>query len=899
MRNGWTSPSVVWGMLLTCGLLLLWGVRCGAQDLRYLSEQAWSTEEGLPQSSVHAIAQTKDGYLWVATEGGLVRFDGVSLKVFDRATNGAFTNDDICCLVAGADGSLRVGTGDGVVNILGEDVRRVGGRIADSAENLRGPDGEVWSYDKGGVSVVVGGVRRAWTVGKELPGARVQTVYMDRAGLAWVGTNDGLVVIDASAGRVQKVRALGANSVLAVIEDDEGNHWVGTDTTGLHVLRRMAFRSEAGLANEAVTDVAQTKDGAVWVGTRDDGLRRVRGDVVDEPVKVGALTSAVILCLAAGAKGGLWVGTPDGLNFVDAKGGVRKITSADGLPDDTIRSLAADEDGSVWAGTQHGLVHVDGASVKTLTRAEGLGGDVIGAMFMAQGRELWVATSGGLSRVDAKGGITNFGAKDGLNGKLVTAIAQDRAGDIWVSTRGGGLSSFDGRRFVATGAFGAGEDIEGMRVDAHGWMWARMERGVSRVQISALCGCLSPGGCMTGVVTHYGTVDGMPNGELVAGGSGTPALTNEGEMWFATRGGVAIAETGQAPLNGVAVPVVMQRFLVDDVPVAMGSGALDVGFGHARLTMEYAGLDFAAPSKVRYRVKLEGFDKDWVAAGARRSATYTNLPPRKYRFLVEATDGSDAWTPMPAELRFRIVPPYWRRWWFYVLMALALAGVLGGSYLVRLRVLRRRFDAVLAERNRMAREIHDTLTQDFVATTLQLDIIGQQLGKGKIEMAMEQVRRTRRMVADGLTEARQSIWELRANQSQDTLPTRLGSVVQRETFAGVSPTLRVGGAYRALEASVEREVLRVAQEALTNAVKHARATEVGVELHYSSDTLMLTIEDNGAGFVRDAAAAEGGHYGLLGMEERAVMIDGALEIESEPGRGTRVTLRVPTGLAGR
>jgi ligand-binding sensor domain-containing protein len=899
MGNGKARPVGVWRMLLACGLLLVWGVRCGAQDLRYLSEQAWSTEEGLPQSSVHAIAQTKDGYLWIATEGGLARFDGISLKVFDRATNGAFANDDVCCLVAGADGSLLVGTGDGVVKILGGTVRRVGGGRVGHVDVLRGPSGAVWSFDTSSVSMEMGGLKRVWRVGRELAGARVQTVYVDRAGLAWVGMNDGLRVIDGPAGRVQRVDALGANSVLAVFEDEEGDHWIGTETTGLHVLRRMVFRGETGLANEAVTDVAQTSDGAIWVGTRDDGLRRVSGSVVDEPVKVGRLTSAVILCLAAGVNAGLWVGTPDGLNFLDAKGGVRKITSADGLPDDTIRSLAADEDGSVWAGTQHGLVHVVGTGVKTLTTAEGLGGDVIGAMFMARGRELWVATSGGLSRLDSKGGLTNFGEKDGLKGKLVTAIAQDEAGDVWVATRGGGLSLFNGERFVATGAFGAGEDIEGMRVDGRGWMWARMARGVGRIQVSALRGCVSRGGCMPGDVTHYGTVDGMPSGELVAGGSGTPALTNEGEMWFATRGGVAVADTGEAVVSGVNVPVVMQRLLVDDVPVAMDSAAMHLSYGHARMTMEYAGLDFAAPTKVRYRVRLEGFDTDWVEVGTRRSATYTNLPARKYRFLVEATAGNSVWTDTPAELRFRIVPPYWRRWWFYGLMVVVLAGALGGLYLLRLRGLRRRFDAVLAERNRMAREIHDTLTQDFVATTLQLDIIGQQLGKGKVEMAMEQVRRTRRMVGEGLTEARQSIWELRANQTQETLPRRLGSLVQRESFAGVAPKLRVGGAYRALEVRVEREVLRVAQEALTNAVKHARATEVSVELHYSSDTLMLTIEDNGAGFVRGVKGAEDGHYGLLGMQERAVTIDGALEIESEPGRGTRVTLRVPTGLAGR
>jgi signal transduction histidine kinase len=247
-------------------------------------------------------------------------------------------------------------------------------------------------------------------------------------------------------------------------------------------------------------------------------------------------------------------------------------------------------------------------------------------------------------------------------------------------------------------------------------------------------------------------------------------------------------------------------------------------------------------------------------------------------------------------LRFRIVPPFYRRWWFVGLVVLALCGLLGGLYLLRLRRLRGRFDAVLAERNRMAREIHDTLTQDFVGTSLQLDLISQQLSRGKVELAMDQVRRTRQLVTEGLDEARRSIWELRANNSQDSLPTRLTKVVEREQFAALKPRLHIGGAYREVEARVERELLRIAQEALTNVLHHARATEVSVDLHYSSDTLMLTVVDNGLGFSVDDGFGRTGHYGLLGMKERASLIDGALEIASEPGHGTKITLRVPITL---
>ena len=941
-------------MTAGCAVLLCMGV-CGAQDLRYLSQQAWSTEEGLPQSSVHSVAQTRDGYLWIATEGGLARFDGERFKVFDHADEIAFGSDDVCCLVDDVGDGLWIGTADGVVRMQQGKFRRYGvddglpsatvlsmvamgdGSVAietdggwvrwdrgkfrvgnaPAASGIAGTDGRRWSYSAQAVNAAGRGVNRAWRVGSELPSGRVQTVLVDREGLAWVGMNDGLFVLSAESATATAVGGLISNSVLSIFEDVEGNHWIGTETSGLHVLRRLKFRSEPGLADKAVTSVVQTKDGAMWVGTRDDGLSRVRNGVVDAPVAENRLTSAVILCLAPGARGGLWGGTPDGLNYVDESGGVQRITSANGLPDDYIRSLAADADGSVWVGTRQGLVHLRGIgvgqSMKTLTSADGLGGDMVGSLLPAVGKgsnapsELWVGTSGGLSRVRGDGKISNFTTKDGLGAEIVTAMTQDGAGDLWVATKGGGLSLFDGTRFVAVPAFpreaGREGNIEGISADGRGFLWFRMDRGIRGIALTTLHACVENGRCVTGgeggVGVTYGLADGLPNDEVVAGGSSTAWLANDGELWFPTRGGVAIVDTEHLAVNRVAPPVVLEQFLVDDVSEYLSGTPLKIPFGHARFTMEYAGLSFTAPSEVRYRFRLDGFDKNWTDAGARRSATYTNLPPREYRFDVEAMNEDGVWNRAGAELRFRIVPPFYRRWWFIALVVLALCGLLAGLYLLRLRRLRGRFDAVLAERNRMAREIHDTLTQDFVGTSLQLDLISQQLSRGKVEMAMDQVKRTRRLVTEGLDEARRSIWELRANNSQDSLPTRLTRLVERETYAALSPRLHIGGAYRELEPRVERELLRIAQEALSNVLHHARATEVSVDLHYSSDTLMLTIADNGVGFSVDEGFGKAGHYGLLGMKERASLIDGAIEIASTPGRGTKITLRAPIMLQAR
>ncbi len=693
--------------LQVCALLIAC-VFCTAkaQNLRYLSQQAWSTEEGLPQSSVHSIAQTADGYLWLATEGGLVRFDGMAFRIFDRSSEPAMTSDDICCLVADRTG-LWIGTADGIIRLQQGKFRRYGtadGLASSAIESMyetRGggfavdttdgwsewkqtgfhtlskapaafksdglgltavPGSVSWRYS---TTVVSAGGGRRWRVGTELPSGRIQTVYVDREGMAWVGMNNGLFVLPAAKASAIPVTLLNGNSVLSVFEDAEGNHWIGTETSGLHVLRRLAFRSEPGLADQAVTSVAQTKDGAVWIGTRDDGLRRVQDGAMSKPVAEGALTSAVVLCLASGVDGGLWVGTPDGLNYIDASNAVRRITSADGLPDDYIRALAEDSDGSVWIGTRQGVAHLRrfGAhlSITTLTSADGLGGNLIGALHYAPG-ELWAATSGGLSVVRSDGTIRNFTAKDGLGGTIVTAIGEDGAGRLWVGSNNGGLSVRQGERFVPAGIL-AGDavhdgNIEGITADPSGYLWLRMDRGVRRVSLNSLLACVGKSRCDVpdGAMVRYGLADGLPNNEVVAGEPSAGLLTSHGEIWFPTRGGVAVVDSAHLPVDTIAPPVVVQRFLVDDLSESTGPAPIKIPFGHARFTVEYAGLSFTAPSEVRYRFRLEGFDKGWTDAGNRRSATYTNLTPGAYIFRVQARNKDGVWNLRGSRTAFQHHP---------------------------------------------------------------------------------------------------------------------------------------------------------------------------------------------------------------------------------------------------
>lgn len=823
---------LVWGCL--------WAAGTGCARAQTWGHEAWGTEQGLPQNSVHAVAQTRDGYLWVATEGGLARFDGVGFTVFNRENTPAFTSDDLCCLTVGRAGELVIKGADGWVKYDRGAFRK----SSETEATLAGVNPVTWGDTKIEFQEWMGGLLKG----------RTQATLRDSEGRVWLGRDRGLY---SKAG---KVVAIGDASVLSLFEDREGDIWVGTDTGGLHVLRPQVFRAE--MLGRAVTAVVQGRDGAMWAGTKGDGLFRVAEGVERHWTAKDGLLSDVVLSLAADRDGSVWVGTPDGLNHVRSNGTVEAMTAADGLPDEFVRALYADGDGSLWVGTRRGLAHLAGGKIAMVG---GLPSELIGAVMRTSEGDLWVGTSSGVARM-RNGAVKAVG---GLLGGIVTAVVQGKDGAVWVGTKDGGLSRLEGERFVGV----APGEVADLVADDRGGVWMTGSHGVARV--------------FDGRVVRYGAGDGLPSEEPASLGHPSAWRAADGTVWFGTRKGLALVDPAGLREGAVRVPAVVERFVVDD---AEWRGGERIPPGHTRFAFEYAGLSYAAPSRVRYRYKLEGFDRDWVEAGARRNAFYTNLGAGRYRFLAEA-EGVDGVWGEPAEVGFVVRPRFYRTWWFLGLMVVAAVGSGGLGYRLRVRALRLRFDAILAERSRMAREIHDTLAQGFVGVSLQLEITGNLLAGAKVEEAREQVNQAKALVRDGLADARQSIWELRSGAVEEGLPERMRQMVNRVAGDRGGVELTVGGTYRPVGAEVEREVMRIAQEAATNAVRHARAARVTITLRYEERALRLSVVDDGVGFAMDEVAS--GRFGLVGMRERAERIGGVLEMESAPGDGTSVRLRVP------
>ena len=978
--------------VLLCSLLGLLSASLAAQSTRHFSHQAWTTEDGLPQNSVHQVLQTHDGYLWIATEGGLARFDGLSFTIFRREDQPAFPSDDIACLAEDTQGTLWIGTTDGLLRYANGHFTSVSlGRIAGSASVLAlaaANDGSTMALTSAGVTHLVdsqavpllqgpatietmttapdhtvwftaGGRLIQYTNGHLLSRGQlassseplelqvdrqsvawvrsahgilpqsatspllrtsstvtglaeivplVTTFLHDDTGDLWVGTKHGLFAMTTAGDPPVRIAALGDHSVVSISRDREGDLWVGTESDGLHVLRRQNVEQIASVGDHPISAFAQTGDGTVWIGTRDAGLRvstpstrRGSASVATSPNLSVPLASEVVLSLATGNHDDVWVGTLDGLNHVD-HGTVERYSSADGLPDDVIRSLLVDDDQSLWIGTRRGLVHWLGKRGAPFLHVSGLPGELVGAMLRSRHAaagsaidpRLWVATLDGLSSLSGPTAAPTIRSYklDRAADSVITSLAEDATGTLWIGTRDHGLARMTGTGLQSLSHTALPKNINSLLADPRGYLWMGTPRGIFRASLGDLKGCLLPAECAP-PIARFGYTDGMPTEETSASGHPAALRAQDGTLWFATAKGIATLNPATMHENTVAPPVVIEQFLVDNQSQPPATQPLQLPFGHTSLTFEYAGLSFAAPARVRYRYQLEGFNNLWIDAGARRTAYYTNLPPGTYTFRVQAANSDGIWNRSGAELKFTILPPFYRRAWFYLLVAFALASLAYAIYHLRVRRLRSQFNAVLAERSRIAREIHDTLAQNFVGISIHLQIAEQLLAANDTAATSDQLQQTRALVQEGLNDARQSIWELRASVAQDSLPTRIARAAERAARDGVTQQVKIGGIYRPLDPAIEKEVLRVAQEALANVTRHAQASVVAVELSYESDRLQLAIVDNGRGFDPDAVSATDDHFGLQGMRERAAALAATLSVTSSSERGTSVRLIVP------
>lgn len=947
----------------------------------------WQAQQGLPQATIDRVIQSNDGYLWLGTQSGLVRFDGVRFVPIDSvngtkpegvwvrdlaedpvshdlwiATNSSgllrlrdgqvtrngmsngLPSDNVQCVLFDSRDALWIGTSEGLAIMTDGRFRPCPTALALASPNIRAicqgrdgsiwvggdgnmlgiwngtslerrelksisaqesvhaliaqPDGTIWIGSSAGLIRLTNGEEKRFTTAEGLGSNWVYGLAAGRDGDIWVGTQDGFSRLrNDQIGTFRSRDGLSQSTVFTVCEDREGSLWVGTKH-GLNqfVDRRLTlpFTASEGLPSNNTGPVIQDSAGTVWVGTLDAGLSRFDGHAFSVLTPDQGLADNSILSMAADAGGNLWIGTRTGLNRLANGRVVQTLSKADGLPADSVGCLLMSRSGDLWAGTTSGPAILHDGHFKSPAGAA-LKGAVRAMTELRDGRVLLAAAGGGLYA--CINGV--LGPLDGIYPPTrdIDAFYEDADGLLWIGMIGGGLRMLDGQH-VHTFAPRDGlfdDEIFGIAADNQDRLWMACSKGifyVNRADLRKFAG----GQIKSFSSTPFTPTDAQRTIECRSGVQPSTWGMRDGTLWFSTIHGVLVIEPSHLLRKLPAPPVVVEEVVVNgktEDPDRVRS----LPPGRENLEFRYTGLSFLIPTRITFRYKLEGFDREWILAGARREAFYTNLPPGNFKFHVEAANLDGQFTPNQAVVAFTLLPHFYQRHWF-VPACLTLAAV--GIWIVirmRIRRIKSQMVLILAERSRIARELHDTLIQGFSGVTMEMQALSAQLPDASPRGVLQEIIRD---AGHCLREARRSVAGLRSGgtgRGATDLSASIAQAARQLTEArDVRLRLDLTDSPGEVGADAEYNLLRIMSEAVANAVKHGAPRSIEISLERTRDQLRLAIRDDGSGF--DASHGNGavtGHYGLIGMKERAAQLGGNLSVESAPGKGTTIVAIVPAG----
>ncbi|WP_321473040.1 two-component regulator propeller domain-containing protein [uncultured Paludibaculum sp.] len=757
----WGRGITLFGLALTCAWAL--DPSKPVEEYRY---DAWEEAEGLPHYSINSIAQSKEGYLWLATYYGLVRFDGKKFDVFDhsntpqiagnqawrltsdgdgnlwvgtatgllkirdgkleRASFPELDKTSVRCLFAAAGGELVIGTGGkGVFVLKGGRLRSIGFANRTIRALLKDRRGNLWVGTNEGLFVSSGGGVKEFTQKEGLPDQRVLAFHEDADGLVWVGTASGLVCArdghllkdlprgldhDRLKGQViwsflrdrdgalwigmlggglarylhekteyfQNPRKAASQAITALYEDREGSLWIGASGGGLGRLRSVPFHTlttEDGLGGNQIQAVLAARDGTIWVGMNGGGLAHLTeaGRVIESFGRKTGLASDDVWCLAEDRQGGLWAGFYDGTLTHFTRNRRRTYGKSEGLPGNPVLSVKEDSRGAVWVATiSGGLVMLKDGKTRVFTTADGLPSDHIRLVHEDRKGRIWVGTKEGLSLLE-NGRFRNFHMSDGLSGEFIFSIREDAEGTMWVGTFDGGLTRVRDGHFarVPQAAGFPATTVFQMVEDRQGGFWVSSSTGIFRMNKSELNGVIDGKQAQLNSIS-YGIADGLISREC-NGGQPAGDIAHDGRLWFPTMKGLAVVQPSSIVSNSLAPPVQVERFRADGKDYTL-DGEVELPAGSRNLEIQYTALSLVAPDKVEFRYRLLPYDQEWVEAGNRRSAMYTNLAPGSYKFQVIAANNDGVWNLTGASLDLALHPHFYQtRSFFLALLAACCA----------------------------------------------------------------------------------------------------------------------------------------------------------------------------------------------------------------------------------
>ncbi len=747
----------------------------------------WQVERGLPNNSIYAITQDRQGYLWLGTLDGLVRFDGVRFKVFNKQNTPQFKSNYIRALCEGRDGTLWIGSKDGgLLSLKQGEFRSYPLAVFPSINTLRALHedraGRLWiATDKNGVSCLHREILTSYSVTDGIADNSVKSIYEDEDQNLWFATHGGLTqrtpagefinhrLLEGMLGNVTysvrkakngklwvggyqalhylekgKVVSYGLEDGLphkkpfVLFEDSSQNLWIGTDGGGLVRFNGKEFETfslEQGLANEYVFAIYEDREHSLWIATIGGGLHRLRDTRFANYSHWENLLDDSVNCTFADKSGSLWLGTSGGINRINLKS--RKVDLAidtqNRLRHKSIQCITGDDDGNIWFGTYSGLHRLKNEKITTFSTQRGLSHPRVHSLCIDRRGTLWIGTRDGLNRLENQE-FTRFKTNDGPH-NYILSILEDKQGHMWFGTRSGlyhladglpvpapqpeGLKSSQiyciyedsaGILYFGTrhrGMFRKNADsftqmtsqnglpqnrIEFITGDNLGNLWLAGKFGISFISKNQL-NRFAQGKLHNLTPRTYTEQDGLKSRKCNNGG----AKTGDGRLWFCTTKGLEVINPAAIQKNPLPPPVLIETMTLDGERIAIGTAKtgkntattppLNIPPGKERLDITYTALSFLNPQKILFKIKLDGYDRDWIDMGSRRNTTYTSLSPGGYTFRVMACNSDGTWNTTGASLPLYIQPLFYQTTWFFIFVFLFILLTLLVGHRLRVRNL--------------------------------------------------------------------------------------------------------------------------------------------------------------------------------------------------------------------
>jgi len=995
-RSGRQSTSVSGARsILLAALVLAYAAppAFALDPARYISQYghtAWRLQDGIFGGAPTTLTQTSDGYLWIGTETGLVRFDGVRFSPLVSTENEPSLNH-IVSLLSTTDGSLWIGTTNGLFRLKNGHLTSI--QSTGVYERIREDrEGNIWvtrSHTGGNVGPlceVLAGTLHCYGKSDGIPLRDARAVLIDALGNIWVASETQLTRWNRSTRSstftlpgMQGSESLDGISELTIRNDTsmlvgvQFGHGLGLQTFSQGNWQPYKLPGFDGSAI-AVSSMLLDRNNSLWIGTVDQGIYRVIDNTVTHFGSVDGLSSDTVVGLFEDHEGDLWVTTSNGMDrFRDMR--IASFSKHEGLSADAVNSVVAAKDGTIWLGNGPALDSLRGGRVLS-TAASRLPGKELTSLLEDHKGRLWVGVDDKLS-ISVNGKFIPVKKRDGSQTGTVVAmtedssdnvwaqvigppallriggteveeeipdgnipqtfsLAADRRGGVWLGLRDRRLARFqDGKLEVfgmspptqggivvdviitaddaVIGASSRGlvawrhgtlrtmtvnnglpcDRINSLVSDKQRNLWLYMQCGLVEILSSDLEEWWKrPNAIVT--PTRFDAFDGVHPGHPSF--QPTATLSPDGRVWFANEYVVQVIDPAHLPTNALPPPVHIEQVIADHKTYSSRT-TLTLPALTRDLEIDYTALSLVIPEKVRFRYRLNGHDGAWVDSGTRRQAFYNDLSPGHYIFQVIAANNDGVWNETGASIGFSIAAAWYQTRAFLLFCVMLGTAFVWSVYRIRVRQIAKaigaRFDERMAERTRLAQELHDTLLQTIQGSKMVAD---DSLDDA---MDLEHMRATMRRVSQWLGQATQegraALSSLRVSV---TLRNDLAEAFQRAAddcllHRAMEVRFDVVGEPREMHPIARDEVYRVGYEAIRNACSHSAGSRLIIQLTYSED-LLLRVSDNGVGM--DGVIVElgrEGHFGLRGMRERALRIGGKLSITSTPTSGTDITLWVP------